>query len=54
MHADAVVVDALARLRLTAHRLGRHMRLRHVSPELRELIDFAGLRVPLNGARRVL
>ena len=42
--ADAVAVDALARLQLTARRWGRHVRLRNVSCGLRELIGFAGLR----------
>ncbi len=41
--ADAVTVDALARLRLTARRLGYHVRLAHASDELRSLIAFAGL-----------
>ena len=33
---DAVTVDALARLQLTARRLGRQVRLAHASPELRD------------------
>jgi hypothetical protein len=41
---DAVAVDALARLQLTARRLGLEIRLRHASSELLELIDFVGLR----------
>ena len=41
--ADAVAIDALARLQLTARRLGRRVRLRHVSRELQELLEFAGL-----------
>ncbi len=41
--ADAVMVDALARLQLAARR-GRHqVRLRGASPELRELVAFMGL-----------
>ena len=40
---DAVAVDALARLQLTAQRLDRRLRLRHASNELIELIDFMGL-----------
>lgn len=44
---DAVTVDALARLQLTARRLGYSARLRHASPELRELIDFMGLRASM-------
>ncbi len=41
--ADAVTLDALARLRLTALRLGYRLRLVHASDELRALIAFAGL-----------
>jgi ABC-type transporter Mla MlaB component len=41
---DAATVDALARLQLTARRLGREIRLRRPSPELRELLDLFGLR----------
>jgi len=48
VHPDAVTVDALARLQLTARRLGRRIRLRNASPELRELIDFTGLRAPMS------
>ena len=40
---DAVTVDALARLQLTARRLGRHIRLRHASYALRELLALVGL-----------
>jgi hypothetical protein len=39
---DAVTVDALARLHLTARRLGREMHLRHVSRELENLLAFIG------------
>jgi ABC-type transporter Mla MlaB component len=48
---DAVTVDALARLQLTARRLGRHVRLEHASPQLRELLAFVGLSevLPLSG-----
>ena len=41
--ADAVTVDALARLQLAARRYGCQVRLRCVSPELRELLDLMGL-----------
>jgi anti-anti-sigma regulatory factor len=41
--ADAVAVDALARLQLAARRHGCELRLRNASPELRELIAFMGL-----------
>jgi anti-anti-sigma regulatory factor len=40
---DAVVVDALARLALTARRLGRGFRLRHASPALEDLLAWTGL-----------
>jgi ABC-type transporter Mla MlaB component len=41
---DAVTVDALARLQLAARRHGCQVRLRRASNELRELVDFMGLR----------
>ncbi len=40
---DAAAVDAIARLQLTAKRLGRELRLRHVCDELHELIALSGL-----------
>ncbi|QKV90974.1 STAS domain-containing protein [Streptomyces sp. NA02950] len=40
---DLAVVEALARLRLTARRLGRGMRLRNAGGDLRELLAWAGL-----------
>ena len=40
---DAVAVDVLARLQLTAKRLGVRVRLVRVSRELKELIAFMGL-----------
>ncbi len=40
---DAVAVDTVARLQLTARRLGRRVRLRNVSLELQELLAFVGL-----------
>jgi len=40
---DAVTVEALARVRLTARRLGCRVRLRHSCRELRELLAFTGL-----------
>lgn len=46
-YPDAVTVDALARLQLTAQRRGCSVRLRKGSPDLRKLIDFMGLRAPL-------
>ena len=41
--ADLGTLDALARLQLTARRLGGEVRLRHASAELREILDLAGL-----------
>jgi len=41
--ADAVTVDALARLQLAARRHGCRMRLEHPSAELCDLIAFMGL-----------
>jgi ABC-type transporter Mla MlaB component len=40
---DAVTVDALARLQLTARRLGRQVQLRHACGELQELLALMGL-----------
>jgi hypothetical protein len=40
---DAVAVDVLARLQLTARRLRRSIRLRHPRPELRDLLGLTGL-----------
>ncbi|HEV8688556.1 MAG TPA: STAS domain-containing protein [Gaiellaceae bacterium] len=42
--ADAVTVDALARLQLAAQRRGCQVRLRNASSELLELVAFMGLR----------
>lgn len=42
-HEDCVTIDALARLQLTVGQLDCRLRLRRVSPELRELIRFVGL-----------
>jgi ABC-type transporter Mla MlaB component len=41
--ADAVALDALARLQLVARRHGARLELLKASPELRSLIAFAGL-----------
>ncbi|MFI6287141.1 STAS domain-containing protein [Streptomyces sp. NPDC051018] len=41
--ADLTAVDAIARLRLTAQRLGRDFRLRGAGPELRALLHLVGL-----------
>ena len=40
---DAVTVDALARLQLTARRLGRRVQLRQACGELQDLLAFVGL-----------
>jgi ABC-type transporter Mla MlaB component len=47
--ADAVTVDALARLQLGARRHGVQVRLRNASPELLELVAFMGLQDVLAG-----
>jgi ABC-type transporter Mla MlaB component len=41
--ADAVAIDALARLQLAAYRHGCLVRLRQSSPQLRDLVAFMGL-----------
>jgi ABC-type transporter Mla MlaB component len=41
--ADAVAVDALARLALAARRQGCGVRMRGACAELRELVEFMGL-----------
>jgi anti-anti-sigma regulatory factor len=41
--ADAVTIDALARLQLAVRRQGLEIRLRNALPELRELITLIGL-----------
>ena len=43
VQADAVTVDALARLQLAARRHGCQVQLRNSSSELLELLDFMGL-----------
>lgn len=53
LDADAVTLDLLARLQLTARRCGFELRLRGSSPELRELIAFAGLSATLPEEGRV-
>ena len=50
--ADARSVDALARLQLTARRLGRRIRLHRASRELDALLSFLGLAEAVGGARR--
>ena len=41
--ADAVLVDALARLQITARQRGGEVRVRHATAQLRELVAFMGL-----------
>ncbi|TMM20708.1 MAG: hypothetical protein E6F97_10135 [Actinobacteria bacterium] len=43
LEADAATLDLLARLQLAARRLGIEVRLLDATPELRELVAFAGL-----------
>jgi anti-anti-sigma regulatory factor len=52
---DAATVDALARLKLTARRLGRDAWLRDASPELQDLLHFMGLSkiLPLSARSRL-
>lgn len=50
VQADAVCVDALARLQLAARRHRCQVRLRGCSRELRELVGFMGLRDVLPAA----
>lgn len=41
---DAVTIDALARLQLTARRLGHEVVIRYASHQLVQLLEFTGLR----------
>ena len=52
---DAVTIEALARLQLTARRVGSQIGLRNASRELRELLDLVGLSsvVPLSRGSRI-
>ncbi|MDQ1625684.1 MAG: hypothetical protein QOJ49_1182 [Actinomycetota bacterium] len=43
VHPDAVAVDAVARLQLTAQQCAAHLRLRGASADLRELLAFVAL-----------
>jgi ABC-type transporter Mla MlaB component len=43
LSADVVAIEALARLQLTAQRLGCELRIRHASRELQALATFCGL-----------
>ena len=53
--ADATAIDALARLQLTARRLGRSIRLRNAPDDLRELLALTGLsdELPLCAGLRI-
>ena len=53
VHVDAVTVDALARLQLTALRLGRRLQLRQASAELQGLLGLLGLSAALPLESRV-
>ena len=48
---DLALVDTLARLRLAGRRLGFDLRI-YPAPELRELIEFVGLREVLREAEQ--
>jgi anti-anti-sigma regulatory factor len=50
---NALTVHALARLQLTARRLGRRVRLLDPPPELRDLLRFVGLDEALPAAREL-
>jgi hypothetical protein len=45
--ADAVAIDALARIQLAARRMGRRVVLRDAADELRDLLAFVGLTAEL-------
>lgn len=49
--ADLVTIEVLARLRLTALRLGCRLELRNASPRLQELLRLCGLRDVLPSER---
>src|SRR5918995_4192601 len=46
---DAITIDALARLQLTARRLGHRVELRRTCEELEDLLELTGLREVLTG-----
>ena len=52
---DAGTIDALARMQLTARRMGRRVQLRHACADLQDLVAFTGLGdvLPLYGALRL-
>jgi ABC-type transporter Mla MlaB component len=51
---DAITIDALARLQLTARRLGRRVELRRACEELEDLLELTGLREVLTGGGAVV
>ena len=51
--AEIATVDALSRLALLARRNGAVIQLRGVSPELRDLIDLAGVSLVLGVRRQI-
>ena len=51
---DAITIDALARLQLTARRLGRRVELRRPCEELEHLLELTGLREVLTGGGPVV
>ena len=51
---DAITIDALARLQLTARRLGRRVELRRTCDELEDLLELTGLREVLTGGGPVV
>jgi ABC-type transporter Mla MlaB component len=55
MHPDAATLDVLARLQLTAHRLGCQIQLRRARDELQGLLALTGLSevLPVVGALRL-
>ena len=52
---DAAAIDALARMQLTARRLGSQIRLRNACDTLQDLLALVGLSevVPLSGPSRI-
>jgi ABC-type transporter Mla MlaB component len=51
---DAITIDALARLQLTARRLGHRVELRGTREELEDLLALTGLREVLTGGGAVV
>jgi ABC-type transporter Mla MlaB component len=51
---NAITIDALARLQLTARRLGHRVELRRTCEELEDLLELTGLREVLTGGGAVV